>query len=122
MLMIQCSECGEKVSVPPQEVGLWKSPDGCNLFRFTCPACGHESGGCLGADDLELLRSKGVTGIVVPAEGFESHDGPPLELDDLIDLHFLLQSDGWERRLAQRTGKGSVRRAARAANKRKASA
>lgn len=113
---------GEKVAVPPEEVGLWKRPDGCHLLRFTCPACGRGSGRCLRRDDLELLRSEGVTSIVVPAEGLESHDGPLLTLDDLIDLHFLLESDGWERRLAQTTGTGLVRRLARATNKRRTAA
>lgn len=55
MLTSQCSECGEKVAVPPQEVRLWKRPDGCNLLRFTCPVCGRGSGGCPGGDALELL-------------------------------------------------------------------
>lgn len=119
MLMIECSECGQKVVVPPAEVALWKRPDGCNLLRFTCPACGRGTGGCLQRDDLELLRSEGVTGIDVPAEALESHDGPPLTLDDLIDLHFLLESDGWERRLAQTTGVGRVRRLARARSSRR---
>ncbi|MBI3648651.1 MAG: hypothetical protein HY240_07885 [Actinobacteria bacterium] len=59
-------------------------------------------------------------GIDVPAEVLESHDGPPLTLDDLIDLHFLLESDGWKRQLAETTGEGWVRRLARVANKRKA--
>lgn len=119
MLMIKCSECREKVAIPPQEVALWKRPDGCNLLRFTCPACGRGSSRCLGEDSLELLRTEGVTGIDVPAEALESHDGPPLTLDDLIDLHFLLESDGWERRLAQTTGVGRVRRLARARSTRR---
>ncbi len=122
MLTIQCSECGEKVLVRPQEVGLWKRPDACNLFRFTCPVCGRGSGGCLGEEALELLRSEGVMGIDVPAEALESHDRPTLTLDDLIDLHLLLESDGWERPLAETTGEGWVRLVARVASKRKAAA
>lgn len=117
MLMIECSECGQKVGVPPAEVALWRRPDGCSLLRFTCPACGRGTGGCLRRDDLELLRSEGVTGIDVPAEALETHNGPQLTLNDLIDLHFLLESDGWASGLAQTTSKGRVRRLARATNK-----
>lgn len=120
MLMIKCPECGEKVAVPPEDVGVWKRPDGCNLLRFTCPACGRASGRCLRREDLELLRSEGVTSIVVPAESLESHDGPALTLDDLIDLHFLLESEGWERRLAKPTGGGRPRRLVRAKGKHRA--
>lgn len=73
MATIKCRECGEKVALPPHEVLLWKRPDGCNLLRFACPACGRGNGGSLGADAVDLLRSEGVSGIDVPAEALEDH-------------------------------------------------
>ena len=122
MVAIRCSECGERVLIPPEAIGLWKRPDGCNLLRFTCPTCGLGSEGCLGDDGLELLRSDGVTAIDVPAEALEDHDGPPLTLDDLIDLHFLLESGDWGDRFARTTARRWKRRLTRAPGKRRAAA
>lgn len=122
MLVIHCSRCGERVTVSPDEIGLWQRPDGCSLFRFTCPRCGRRSGECLAESDLDVLRSAGVSGIVVPAEALEDHGGPPLTLDDLIDLHFLLESKGWERRLLRSGGKGWIQRMARSASNRQGAA
>lgn len=122
MLVIQCSRCGQRVKVPPDEVGLWRRPDGCSLFRFPCPECGLEGGGCLQQSDFEVLRTAGVHGVVVPAEAIEDHSGPPLTLDDLIDLHFLLESKGWEKRIVRSGGGGWVQRLAQSSNRRRAAA
>jgi hypothetical protein len=51
------------------------------------------------ADDraIELLIAEGVSPQrwELPAELLETHDGPPLNLDDLLDLHLLLEDPNW---------------------------
>jgi hypothetical protein len=71
---------------------------------------------------VDLLRSEGVTGIGVPVEALEEHKGPPLTLDDHIDLHFLLESDGWRGRFAQTTAPSRMRRITRTRGERRTAA
>ncbi|MBI4260120.1 MAG: hypothetical protein HY658_06100 [Actinobacteria bacterium] len=102
MLAIECNRCGRSGWVRPDEVSLLVRPEGCRLFRFTCQSCGLRAERCLAEEELELLVGAGVKPIVVPAEAVEEHGGAPLTLNDLIDLHLLLESPGWEERLAPR--------------------
>lgn len=74
---------------------------------------------CLGANGVNLLRSEGVTGFDVPAEALEERESPPLTLDDLIDLHFLLESDGWQGWFAGKVVRSRMRRVTRTPGRRR---
>jgi hypothetical protein len=52
---------------------------------------------CADERAIELLIAEGVTPCrwELPAELLEAHDGPPLNLDDLLDLHLLLEDPDW---------------------------
>jgi hypothetical protein len=50
-----------------------------------------------------LLLSAGVQreDVSPPAEVLERRSGPPIDADDLIDFHMLLEQDGWLERLTE---------------------
>jgi hypothetical protein len=50
---------------------------------------------------IRLLLSGGVMPMLVhvPAEALEAHSGPPINHDDLLEFHELMQSDDWFIRL-----------------------
>ena len=52
---------------------------------------------------VDLLVSSGVRMLVwrLPAELFETHEGPPIDHDDVLDFHLLLQQGDWFARLAE---------------------
>ncbi|MEP6463189.1 MAG: hypothetical protein ABJC62_07190 [Frankiaceae bacterium] len=86
-----CPMCGE-VELTSRDISLMV----CNhaplsYYRFDCPTCRDEVQ--KPADDhiISLLMSGGVRAHVweIPAEALETHDGPPLSYDDLLD--FVLQ-------------------------------
>lgn len=60
-----------------------------STYGFDCPSCRQriETPACEHA--IAALYSVGVRATVwhVPAEALEAHDGPPLSVDDLLDLH-----------------------------------
>ena len=92
-----CPTCGE-VDLKAHDILLRiGSPSGVNSYGFTCPDCGDfvEKP----ADDrvVRLLLSGGVVPVPVhiPAEAMEERLGPPLNYDDLLDFHVLLQGDDW---------------------------
>jgi len=86
-----CPTCGE-VELTSRDITLRV----CNhaplsYYCFECPACTEEIR--KPADDhiISLLMSGGVRAQVweIPAEALETHDGPALSYDDLLD--FVLQ-------------------------------
>lgn len=92
-----CPRCGE-VELTPEDIELRV----CNFapasyYTFDCPVCLEQVQ--KPADDrvIQLLISGGVHAVVweLPREMCESHDGPPLTHDDLLDLHLLLEEPDW---------------------------
>lgn len=87
-----CPACGE-IDLVPDDIELHTAPDAGrpSFYAFGCPECllvvrKH-------ADErvVRLLVSAGVT-CVAPRT---VTDDPPFTYDDLLDLHALLDSDGW---------------------------
>jgi hypothetical protein len=72
-------------------------------YAFACPHCGDLVTRPASARIVSLLVSAGVQREVVspPAEVFEHRTGPPINTDDLIDFHLLLEQDGWLERLTE---------------------
>lgn len=97
MSAITCPRCGRMLGPPDGAMSVWRRP-GCDLLRVSCPACGAKLGKtCVADEEVALLRRLEVPLFNVPAEALEKHSGPPLSPDDLIDLHFLLESERvWE--------------------------
>jgi hypothetical protein len=92
-----CPTCGDvELTVKDVTVRVCAA-DNRGAYSFRCPACR-----CMVVKDAEqrivdLLVSSGVELHVwqLPAELFEAKLGEPLTWDDLLDLHDLLQTDGW---------------------------
>jgi predicted RNA-binding Zn-ribbon protein involved in translation (DUF1610 family) len=92
-----CPDCGE-VDLTADDILLRiGSMREKNTYGFSCPDCDRfvEKP----ADDriVRLLLSGGVIPVVVqvPAEILEPRWGPPINHDDLLNFHEMLESDDW---------------------------
>jgi hypothetical protein len=92
-----CPECGE-VDLTADDILLRiGSNRQNNTYGFSCPNCDRfvEKS----ADDriVRLLLSGGVIPVVVqvPAEVLEPRWGPPINHDDLLEFHEMLEQDDW---------------------------
>ena len=83
-----CPGCGEVELTAADVVLMVCSHAPLSYYAFLCPSCAVEVR--KPADDhvVQLLVSGGVPATVwdVPAEALESHSGPALTYDDLLDL------------------------------------
>ncbi|HEX5950618.1 MAG TPA: hypothetical protein VFZ96_06415 [Actinomycetota bacterium] len=108
-IRIKCPTCGE-VDLSPEEMSLFMAPSGDRLsYSFTCPECSLEVDRPASRKTAALLIAAGVETIPIddepvlpPEDRSPAPDAPPLTLDDLIELHFLLQDD---RALAELAGR-----------------
>jgi hypothetical protein len=101
-IRIKCPTCGE-IDLTPEEMSLFMTPSGERLsYCFTCPECSLEVDRPATRKTAALLIAAGVETIPLPTEDepvlppedrAPDPDAPPLTLDDLIGLHFLLQDD-----------------------------
>lgn len=106
-----CPSCGE-VELSPEDVvlRLVRSAEGAiatgSNYRFCCPDCAQQVTKPADERVADLLRTGGVA-IEDHASGDrypeQRPDGPPLTLDDLLDLHLLLEDDRWFDRLVALT-------------------
>jgi len=92
-----CPTCGE-VELTPDDIELRVCTHApASYYQFECPLCSEEVQ--KPADDrvVQLLISGGVPATVweLPLEVRESHDGPALTTDDLLDFHILLEQPDW---------------------------
>ena|SRR2546421_233022 len=100
-----CPVCGE-VDLTADDILLriGASQDS-NTYGFTCPDCGEFVQ--KPADDrvIRLLLSGGVMPMLVhvPAEALEAHSGPPINHDDLLAFHELLDTEDWYEGLGRRS-------------------
>jgi hypothetical protein len=97
-----CPACGD-VELPLSALTLQVCVDDCSsVYAFACPACRARVS--KGADDVvvDVLLASGVELAVwsYPAELSETHEGPPLTLDDVLDFHLLLEASDWFSTLA----------------------
>ena len=92
-----CPRCGE-VDLTADDILLRiGATQAVNTYGFTCTHCGKFVEKA--ADDriVRLLLSGGVMPVPVhvPAEVLEIRQGPPLNYDDLLDFHEMLERDDW---------------------------
>jgi len=76
-----------------------------SYYAFTCPGCEQRIQKAAEERVVELLIAEGVrpSHWELPAEMLEEHDGPPLTMDDLLDMHLLLEREDWLNALTQQT-------------------
>jgi endogenous inhibitor of DNA gyrase (YacG/DUF329 family) len=91
-----CPECEKDVVLLPGDitVTVHRANLDPSTYSFTCPECGKQATNPAPEPVRKALGAvRGVRWNVVrpPAELEESHDGPPLTLDDLIDLMMELE-------------------------------
>lgn len=119
MIRTTCPTCGP-VLVGPEEIVVETVPDTAqpigpdSRWMFHCPVCGER---VTRRANQRITRLLGGAGAAVttahdapasPVQGYNGHPefpppGPPLNHDDLLDLHLLLEADGWFERLAAMT-------------------
>ena len=88
---VSCSHCGE-VDLATDQLWLVVPTSGGAHFDFHCPGCGQYVRRALDDTEVDLLAPLvAVEELDVPPEALEPHDGPPLTVDDLIDLMLALE-------------------------------
>lgn len=102
-----CPHCAVRIWLQPREVKLALEPTAdahAGRYAFLCPACSRIP---VQPADGQLVRRLRAWGVEV-VTGQHRHQpgtppghpeivagGPPLTRDDVLDLHELLQTDGW---------------------------
>lgn len=100
-----CPGCGE-VSLTAADIVLRIGPAAMrSTYAFDCPKCDDSIEKQADERVIRLLLSGGVMPVIdhVPAEALESHDGPPISYDDILQFHEMLRTDGWFEELLRRT-------------------
>lgn len=102
-----CPHCAVSIWLQPREVKLALEPSAdahAGRYAFLCPACSRIP---VQKADGPLVRRLRAWGVEVVTGQFRSQpgtppghpeiaaDGPALTHDDVLDLHTLLQTDGW---------------------------
>jgi hypothetical protein len=92
-----CETCGD-VEVTSDDVTVRVCrDDSAGTYSFTCPTCSVVVVKGAEAHIVELLVTSGVRLVTwsLPQELHEPRAGKPIDHDDLLDFHTLLQSDDW---------------------------
>jgi predicted RNA-binding Zn-ribbon protein involved in translation (DUF1610 family) len=92
-----CPRCGE-VDIAPDSVLLYLTPARDRWFySFTCPVCEAEVHHAATREIVAMLVAAGERtlggGRVSARDRSPDPNAPPFTLDDLIELHFLLQDE-----------------------------
>jgi len=92
-----CEDCGDvQLGVDDVQVRIC-SQDERGTYVFRCTSCRMSVVKPAEPRVVELLTAAGAEVVEwsLPEELFELHSGDPIDHDDLIDFHRLLQADGW---------------------------
>lgn len=92
-----CPGCGEVDLTADDIVLRIGAQSGGNTYGFSCPRCGEFVQKLADERVVRLLLSGGVmpTLVDVPAEALEARSGPPINHNDLLTFHDLLEDDDW---------------------------
>lgn len=118
-----CPSCGDvQLRAADLTVRLC-SDDDQGSYTFRCPSCAQAIAKDASKRIIDLLVSSGVRMEVwrLPAELTETHVGPPISPDDLLDFHLLLGQPEWfeqledtvRRSISSRSGEHSGREPSR---------
>ena len=94
----QCPACGDvQLHIDDLTVRVCNDDDVPSAYRFRCPQCEQTVHREASTRIVDLLVSAGAPQETWrwPAELSEQRTGPTLTHDDLLDLHVLLEDDGW---------------------------
>ena len=102
-IIVNCRDCGQ-IRIPVAEVTIRGCIDDDKWsYRFTCPDCDLPT-----VEDTSSARALDAVEIGVnletwryPIELDEKHDGPNLNLVDVLDLHRALSRPDWFETLTQ---------------------
>ena len=101
-----CPTCGDvELTVKDVTVRVCSNDDS-GAYSFRCPDCRMAVVKPAEARIVDLLVQSGVRLQTwrLPAELFERRIGEPINHDDLLDFHQLLEDDDWFGRLAAMVG------------------
>jgi hypothetical protein len=89
-----CPSCGDVELTSAQVRLVVCSIQDWSFYSFTCHTCHEEIRKPAANDVVTLLQSGGVLAEMwsVPAEALETHDGPSISYDDVLDFALRLQS------------------------------
>lgn len=97
-----CGDCGDvELGVDDVQVRVCSQNAG-SSYVFRCPSCEMAVVKPAELRVVEILLTAGAELVEwsLPDELFEPHAGDPIDHDDLIDFHRLLQDDNWLEALA----------------------
>jgi uncharacterized protein YlaI len=100
-----CPTCGDvELTIPDVTVRVCAA-DNRGSYTFRCPDCSGAVAKDAEARIVDLLVSSGVRLEVwqLPAELFEPKVGAPINHDDLLDFHALLEQPAWFDRVLDET-------------------
>ncbi len=103
-----CPTCGD-IELTSRDVSVQVcASNNQGSYAFRCPQCAVAVSKMAEQRIVDLLVSSGVRLAVwsLPAELDEPKSGDPLDYDDLLELHLLLQEDGWFERLTASVSPG----------------
>ena len=96
-VVVKCPDCVD-VRMPPEDVTIRLCVDDeCWSYRFACPGCGLPANSPTSEQAASAALDAGcpLERWRLPAELLERHDGPPLTIADLSELHQLLLRVDW---------------------------
>lgn len=101
IIRASCPACGD-VDILPEDMTIMVCvSDGQTSYVFRCPVCMMAVSREVDRRIMEILVSAGVKVHFwrLPSELSERPEGPPINLDDLIDFHYELAAPNWLERL-----------------------
>ena len=94
LITTRCTYCGDVDLLAEQMWLVLTEPRERTHFAFRCPECEQVTRHQVDDETLSVLvQLIPVEEVSVPAEALETHAGPPLTADDLIDLMVGLDDD-----------------------------
>ena len=100
-----CGDCGDVELTSADVTVRVCSANSAGSYSFACPSCTRVVVKAAEPRIVELLVTSGVRLVTwsLPDELNETHAGEPIDHDDLLDFHALLETDGWMETLHRMT-------------------
>ncbi|HLF69803.1 MAG TPA: hypothetical protein VI541_02475 [Actinomycetota bacterium] len=91
-----CSTCGS-IPVEPTSIRLHLQDQPMSYFSCACPSCGQLLGGTVGTQVALGLAGRGATISELPfsPELLERPKCGPIDPDEMIEFHYLLERKDW---------------------------
>lgn len=104
-----CSNCGS-VPVDPSGINLHLQDQPMSYFSCACPTCGDLLGGTVGTQVALGLAGRGATISEIPfsPELLERPRLGPIDPNELIEFHYMLEKDDWFNELEKAFHPGEV--------------